>query len=208
MFPKNTFRAERRVIVNLGCGNKLMRGVINVDLFGNPDVRADIREWRPRELASEVLAIHVVEHLPRADVLPFLKHVHSYIAPGGRVVVEMPDRLKCCDLLASPMSWHRGVLGLMGDRVTEAGISAEFAAWRESQRVELARLAAVADFASINALVPERFRLPGQAHEFVWTSREFSAVMREAGFHETWVSDPVFHNARCYRDTRWVGLRP
>jgi predicted SAM-dependent methyltransferase len=58
--------------LNLGCGDKILPGYVNVDVAPSragrpPDVLCDLRSLGPFEDASadEVLAVHVVEHFWR-----------------------------------------------------------------------------------------------------------------------------------------------
>jgi hypothetical protein len=54
------------MLLNLGCGMRRQEGYINVDRFGNPDVFHDLESFPwpwPDNSVSEVLMIHVLEHL-------------------------------------------------------------------------------------------------------------------------------------------------
>ena len=60
------------VRLNLGCGDKILEGHINVDVASErvgklPDVVCDIRKLDnfPDNFADEILAVHVVEHFWR-----------------------------------------------------------------------------------------------------------------------------------------------
>jgi hypothetical protein len=193
--------------INLGCGNKLLEDYVNVDLYAPGAIQADILTWKPDGLADEVLAIHVVEHLRRDQVVPFLRHVRSYLAPGGKLIVEMPDREKCLSLLRDDWSWRAGILGLMGDRTGDPVLFGDWVKWREANRDAITDAVESLDFASIHGMIPDQFRLPGQQHEHIWTEAEFAAACHEAGQFWVTCSDPLFHGQRNYRDARWVAER-
>ena len=54
--------------LNLGCGMNRLDGYVNVDRYGEPDLRHDLEvvpwPW-PDDSVSEVLLKHVLEHLGR-----------------------------------------------------------------------------------------------------------------------------------------------
>lgn len=71
---------EDRVKLNLGCGDKILSGYINVDTVleraGNkPDIICDVRKLDNFSdgYADEILAVHVVEHFWRWEVVSILK---------------------------------------------------------------------------------------------------------------------------------------
>ena len=62
--------------LNLGCGDKLIPGYVNVDVVQEragkqPDVNCDIRNLKVfgDNYADEVLAVHVVEHFWRWEIV-------------------------------------------------------------------------------------------------------------------------------------------
>ena len=68
------------VKLNLGCGDKILPGYVNVDTVTSragkqPDVNADIRDLRKikSSVADEILAVNVVEHFYYWEVIPLLK---------------------------------------------------------------------------------------------------------------------------------------
>lgn len=86
------------VKLNLGCGNVLLDGFINVDKFtmthkGKKNfVEADIMNL-PFEsnYADYILMDNVLEHFPIADVPQVLMECRRVLKPGGRLVVFVPD---------------------------------------------------------------------------------------------------------------------
>jgi SAM-dependent methyltransferase len=79
--------------LNLGCGNRLMKGYLNLDNNDNcqPDVRHDLNSY-PYPFVDgqfdEVYCDHVIEHLD--DALDFLQECHRITRDGGMVIVKCP----------------------------------------------------------------------------------------------------------------------
>ena len=68
----NHYQLMKEIKLNLGCGDKLLEGYINVDLVEDrsgvkPDVNCDLRNLSVFEsdYADEILSVHVVEHFWR-----------------------------------------------------------------------------------------------------------------------------------------------
>lgn len=83
--------------INLGCGHNKVDGFINIDKFEacQPDLLFDL-EQTPWPFAddeiTEVLAIHVLEHLG-ADVATFFRifqELYRVMAPGGHIRIAVP----------------------------------------------------------------------------------------------------------------------
>jgi hypothetical protein len=96
--------------LNLGCGDKILAGYVNVDVAASragksPDVLCDLHALTPFDSASaeEVLAVHVVEHFWRWEVVDVLKEWVRVLKPGGSMVLECPNLLTACEeLLKDP----------------------------------------------------------------------------------------------------------
>jgi hypothetical protein len=98
------------VRLNLGCGDKILPGYVNVDIAPSragqrPDVLCDLHRLEPfaDAAADEVMAIHVVEHFWRWEVADVLREWLRVLKPGGRMILECPNLLTACEeLLKDP----------------------------------------------------------------------------------------------------------
>ncbi len=81
--------------LNLGCGARLFEGFVNVDKYGNPDVKHDLEQFPwpwPDSSVEEVRLIHVLEHLGRdPDVfIGIMKELYRVCRAGARVNIVVP----------------------------------------------------------------------------------------------------------------------
>lgn len=78
--------------LNLGCGRKIKKGYVNLDLYDLPgvDVVADITKKLPFEddAFDEVLSEHVFEHIEDLDAL--LIELHRITKKGGLIRTFVP----------------------------------------------------------------------------------------------------------------------
>lgn len=84
--------------LNLGSGNQILKNYFNIDIAAEfADQKADILEIDfEDDTIAEVQMIHVIEHLDYVKVYPFIEKIHTWLKPGGRLVLEFPDLIKCC----------------------------------------------------------------------------------------------------------------
>jgi SAM-dependent methyltransferase len=169
--------------LNLGCGDKILPGYINVDvaearLGKKPDVLCDLRQLTPFEDQSvdEILSVHVVEHFWRWEVVDILKEWVRVLKPGGVMYLECPNLLSACqailqnpDMASGPgPEGQRSMWVLYGDP-----------SWKD----------------------------PLMIHRWGYTPRSLAQVMHEAGLVKLRQEAAQF-KLREPRDMRIVGERP
>jgi len=100
--------SERRL--NLGCGDKLLPGYVNVDVAESragkkPDVLCDLHRLEPFATGSvdEILSVHVIEHFWRWEALDVLREWLRVLKPGAVMILECPNlATACAELLKDP----------------------------------------------------------------------------------------------------------
>lgn len=84
----STHRPRR---LNLGSGNTLLHGYVNVDIVpGEGVIVADLREVWPWDSSSvdEIGASHIIEHLP--DKIHTMNEMWRVLKPGARASIDVP----------------------------------------------------------------------------------------------------------------------
>lgn len=81
--------------LNLGCGKNKISGYVNVDRFGEPDVRHDLENFPwpwPNNHFDEVRASHVLEHLGKDpdNFIGVMKEIYRICANGARIFINVP----------------------------------------------------------------------------------------------------------------------
>jgi SAM-dependent methyltransferase len=170
------------VRLNLGCGDKILPGYVNIDLVDEraghkPDIICDVRKLTPLpdEYADEAMAIHVVEHFWRWEVVDILKEWQRVLKPGGKIILECPNLLSACEaVLKNPeiasgpgKEGQRSMWVLYGDP-----------SWKD----------------------------PLMCHRWAYTPQSLGAVMHEAGFTQI-RQEPAQYKLREPRDMRITGIK-
>lgn len=82
--------------LNLGCGTKYLEHYLNVDVNSEyADLVKNFLDLKFEEgTISEVLIIHVVEHIDYFKLKPFFEKIHRWLKKDGQLVIEFPDIIK------------------------------------------------------------------------------------------------------------------
>lgn len=90
--------------LNLGCGDKILPGYVNVDVASSrngaiPDTLCDLHHLTPfaDNSADEILAVHVVEHFWRWEIVDVLREWTRVLKPGGSMILECPNLAVACE---------------------------------------------------------------------------------------------------------------
>lgn len=169
--------------LNLGCGDKILPGYINVDVAASrrglkPDVLCDLHQLNVFEDASvdEILSVHVVEHFWRWEVVDVLKEWVRVLKPGGTMVLECPNLLSACrEFLQDP----DGAAGPGQEGQRTMWVFYGDPAWKD----------------------------PLMVHRWGYTPRSLAEVMRAAGLVNL-RQEPAQFKLREPRDMRIVGEKP
>jgi len=94
------------VKLNLGCGNKILEGYENYDLYPVNDKvkKLDMNTLPyplPDDYADEIIASHILEHL-YLPIYEIMKELHRILKPNGKLIIALPihsnivEHRKCC----------------------------------------------------------------------------------------------------------------
>ncbi len=169
--------------LNLGCGDKILPGYVNVDVAETragkrPDVLCDLHALVPFESDSvdEILSVHVVEHFWRWEVADVLGEWLRVLRPGGRMVLECPNLAAACEAFLADMDAGSGP-GPEGQRTMWVFYG------------------------------DPRWRDPLMVHRWGYTPNSLAALMRDAGLVNI-RQEPAQFKLREPRDMRIVGEKP
>lgn len=122
--------------LNIGCGHRRMPGYVGVDVVKREavDIVAPADAIPLADgCAEEVIAIHLVEHFFEWEVPGLLAEWARLLKPGGALVLEMPDAMKCARNLLEgrqgrkPNQLH--MWGLYGDETLKDPLMMHKSGW-------------------------------------------------------------------------------
>ena len=180
-----SFKSSKNLMVklNLGCGDKILQGYVNVDTVSSrsgrhPDFVADIRDLRKikSSIADEILAVHVIEHFYYWEVVPLLKSWRRLLKPGGKLILECPNLLYACQvILKNPAKF------------SQPGPAGQMSMWP--------------------LYGDPRWRDPLMCHKWAYTPDSLMAVLHEAGLMRA-QQEPAQFKLREPRDMRITAINP
>ncbi len=172
-----------RLRLNVGCGDKLLAGYVNVDvapsrLGARPDVLCDIRDLKPFADASadEILSVHALEHFVPWEAEGLLREWMRVLRPGGVLAVECPNIAYACEQLAG-----------------HPEIASRY--WLESESMMWVLYG------------DPKWRDPLMSHRWGYTPASLAELMRRVGL-ENVRQEAAQYKRREPRDMRVVGERP
>jgi len=174
--------APRPTRLNLGCGDKILPGYVNVDVVEaragkRPDVICDLHDLVPfaDATADEILSVHVVEHFWRWEIRDVLREWMRVLKPGGRMIVECPNLLSACrTFLENPEQYAR-----------------------EDQNGQRTMWVFYGD---------PQWKDPLMIHRWGYTPESLAALLREVGLRDV-RQEPAQFKLREPRDMRIVGVK-
>jgi len=124
--------------LHLGCGKRKLEGWLGVDSRADvgADVVADVRNldaWDRGEVQA-IYACHVLEHIPRPELLATLREWRRVLKPGGKLKISVPDFGAVVKLYGEGVSFWR-LVGLLYGRqdydgnTHHIGFDYEYLAW-------------------------------------------------------------------------------
>lgn len=101
--------------LNLGCGDDIQTGYINLDFRERPGVTVhDLTEDLPYDDNSvdEVRAMDIVEHFNRFEVIDIIRDWCRVLKPSGLMTIKTPDVKNICERYypqakAGKITWER-----------------------------------------------------------------------------------------------------
>lgn len=109
----NCKKYNKDIKLNLGSGGIEYSGYLSVDLYDKrAHVTMDISKLDFEDNSvSEIMAIHVFEHLNPYKTIDILKDWLRVLKPGGKLVMEMPDIEQLCKNFVTADYWGKfGIL--------------------------------------------------------------------------------------------------
>jgi len=91
---RSRLRRQGQIVrLNVGSGNRTLKGWVNVDLlpYRGVDLVADVTHGLPFTNVSLVFAEHFLEHLEILKAIHFLIEVHRILNPSGKLRLSTPN---------------------------------------------------------------------------------------------------------------------
>jgi len=87
--------SKKDVKFNVGSGGCNIEGYISIDMTTECDFKCDAKDLTPAVVQygppSEILASHLLEHIPRDQLIGTLRNWLKCLQPGGLINIDVPD---------------------------------------------------------------------------------------------------------------------
>ena len=120
MLPEKSMQSEEPKRLHLGCGPRYLPGYIHVDIQKYPhvDVIYDITQDMSHLFApgsiNEIYACHVLEHIPRSEIITTLCLWQNLLKVGGKLRLAVPDFEAAIKVYCeNPFNLYESLLGLL-----------------------------------------------------------------------------------------------
>ena len=82
-----------KMLLNIGCGDVLLKGFINIDMDTNADLQIDVTKGLPFEDNSVdgIYSEHFIEHLSQSEGARFFRECRRVLKPDGILRIATPD---------------------------------------------------------------------------------------------------------------------
>jgi GT2 family glycosyltransferase len=120
----NLKKYNKNIKLNIGSGGIEHKGYLSVDLYDRrANIIMDVTKLDfPENSVSEMMAIHVFEHLNPYHCLDILKRWNKILKPGAKLIMEMPDiEALCKSFLAGNTGQRYGTLNAVYGSVNTTG---------------------------------------------------------------------------------------
>lgn len=94
----NMLSEGESVKFNIGCGRDILEGYFGIDKYTDAaHIKEDFLDADlPKNCAEEILASHVIEHIPQHRAPEFLEKCFETLKENGKLVIETPDMEELC----------------------------------------------------------------------------------------------------------------
>lgn len=173
--------------VNIGCGDHVKRGWLNLDIapFNSSVQKFDVTDkadldWLSSQKFDYIECMHIIGYLNLPQMLAFFKSCFSALDCGGKLVLEFPDIKK----------------------VSYKIVDSEFDQASDDEYLEVIRSLYAY---SIEEAQDITFR--GQTYISGWTASFIALKLRSLGFSDVDVLAPLTHEKRLWRDSRVEAIK-
>lgn len=111
---KELINNNESIKFNIGCGRDQLEGYLGIDKYTDQaDIKEDFLEANlPNNCAEEILASHVIEHIPQHRAPEFLSKCYNTLKENGKLVIETPDMEELCNAFINSSDEERFMLTL------------------------------------------------------------------------------------------------